>query len=81
MTTEYRFVSFRQPLEKLIPARIGEVRGNTINFGESIPELAPYMDGWDVVNTQIIPMEDSFLWVFTLRLEVKAPEWPGDVQI
>lgn len=70
--TEYRFVTFRQPASKLVPDSDGAVTALTVDFLGSIPELAEHMDGWEVVNFQLVPFDQSVLLVLLLRAQAVA---------
>lgn len=72
--TEYRFVTFRQPAERLVPDQDGGVTSLTVDFLGSVPELADYMDGWEVVSFQITPFETSVLLTVLLRTQLTIPQ-------
>lgn len=75
MATEYRLVSFRQPLEGLIPPVSGGVKVLTIDMLGSVPELAEYMDGWELVSSQFLLLNDiEYVVTFTLKMTVNAPD-------
>lgn len=75
MSSEYRFVTFRQPATALIPANTGDAKSLTVDLVESDPLVAEQMDGWDVVNTQIVPISgEEILIIFTLTTKVNVPE-------
>ena len=69
--TEYRIVTFNQPVSA-IAGPVGTVRSTTIDFLGSVPELSEQMDGWEIVNSQIIPAGDTVLLTFFLRTTVNA---------
>lgn len=73
--TEYRFVTFRQPATKMIPAQAGGVNSMTVDFANSIPELASQMDGWEVVNFQFSGVDGGdVVLMFLLRTKVSVPD-------
>lgn len=75
MSSEYRFVTFRQPATALIPANTGDAKSLTIDLINSDPNVAQQMDGWDVVNTQIVPISgEEILIIFTLTTKVNVPQ-------
>lgn len=75
MSSEYRFVTFRQPATALIPPNPGDAKSLTIDLVNSDPTVAEHMDGWEVVNTQIVPLADGeIMIVFTLTTKVNVPE-------
>lgn len=78
MSSEYRFVTFRQPATALIPAEPGAATALTLDLLNSTPEVAAQMDGWDVVNTQIVPISgEEILIIFTLTTKVNVPDGGG----
>ncbi|WP_159794443.1 hypothetical protein [Puerhibacterium puerhi] len=70
--TEYRLVTFAFPASQLLPP-VGTVNVRTIDFAGSIPELAEHMDGWEVINTQLIPGGDVIYVTYSLRTNVAVP--------
>lgn len=79
MSSEYRFVTFRQPATALIPPNPGDAKSLTIDLINSDPNVAAQMDGWKVVNTQVVPISgEEILIIFTLTTEVNVPESPGE---
>lgn len=79
MSTEYRLVSFRQPVSAIVPPQIGAVTALTVDFAGSIPEVAQQMDGWTVVNTQLFHAGEDVVIMFTLKLDAVAPDDLGDI--
>lgn len=74
MSSEYRFVTFRQPANALIPPNTGDAKSLTIDLINSDPNVAAQMDGWDVVNTQVVPISgEEILIIFTLTTKVNVP--------
>lgn len=79
VSSEYRFVTFRQPATALIPPNPGDAKSLTIDLANSDPTVAEHMDGWTVVNTQIVPISgEEILIIFTLTTNVNVPESPGE---
>lgn len=74
--TEYRYVTFRQPQSTLIPPESGGAKVSTIDFLGSVPGLAENMDGWEVVNSQVVPIGEEILLVLLLKMDLRV-----DVQI
>lgn len=68
--TEYRYVTFRQPASLLVPPRAGAVKVSTVDFLGSVPELAEYMQDWEVVNSQVLPIDEDVLLVLLLKTQV-----------
>jgi len=68
--TEYRTVSFMFPTVELLGSVPGGVHIRTIDFTESVPGLAEHMDGWDVINSQMMPAGDFTYLVFFLQTSV-----------
>jgi len=63
--TEYRTVSFMQSTAELLGAVPNGVNVRTIDFLSSVPQLAEHVDGWEVINAQIVPAgEFSYLVLF-----------------
>lgn len=78
MSSEYRFVTFRQPATALIPPEAGAAKSLTLDLVNSVPEISEQMDGWDVVNTQIVPISgEEILIIFTLTTKVNVPDGTG----
>lgn len=73
---EYRFVTFRQAASKVVPAMNDAVTVLTIDLLGSVPELAEHMDGWEVVNFQIIPVDSDVLLSILLKTEVGLVDGP-----
>lgn len=79
MSSEYRFVTFRQPATALIPGRTGDAKSLTVDLANSDPMVAEQMDGWTVVNTQVVPISgEEILIIFTLTTNVNIPDEPGE---
>lgn len=75
MSSEYRFVTFRQPTSALIHSDPNGARALTLDLLNSAPEIAEQMDGWDVVNTQVLPLgTEEVVIIFTLTTKVGLPE-------
>ena len=68
--TEYRTVSFMFPTTELLGAVPNGVHIRTIDFTQSVPGLAEHMDGWEVINSQMMPAGDFTYLVFFLRTAV-----------
>ena len=77
-TANYRFITLRQPAAKLIPQPDSVARLD-VDFANSIPELAESFDGWELVDTQLIPFEGDVLIFCTLQMVATAPESPGGI--
>lgn len=75
--TEYRFVTFSQPTSTVFPSAVPGASALTLDLAGSIPEVAEHMDGWDVVNTQVLPNGEVTYLVFTLRTEVSSDTFEG----
>lgn len=73
--TEYRMITFAQPAGKVFPA-LGTVSSLTVDFTDSIPELAEHMDGWEVINSQVVPAGEVVYLTFFLRTEVRVDSLP-----
>jgi hypothetical protein len=74
--TEYRILSFMQPTTALLGEVPGGVKSSTLDLASSVPELAEHLDGWDVINSQIIPAGEFSYLVLTLRTSVGPIEVP-----
>ena len=75
MSSEYRFVTLRRRAEELIPANTGDTLSQTLDIAGSDPQLAEQMDGWTLVNSQFVPLnEQEVLIVLTLTAKVTIPE-------
>ncbi|CED90292.1 hypothetical protein [Actinomyces succiniciruminis] len=73
--TEYRHVSFCQPTATLLGADgPGGVSIQTISFTKSIPQLAEYMDGWEVVSHQVVPAGDLCFLTLLLKTTTTIPD-------
>lgn len=70
--SEYRIITFTQPVTVLTDGVVGNAKSLTIDFAESDPALAESMDGWEVINSQIIPAGETVLITFTLRTKVNV---------
>jgi len=71
---EYRTVSFMFPTAELLGSVPSGVHVRTIDFTSSVPTLAEHVDGWDLVNSQIVPGENGFSYlVLFLRTQVDRP--------
>jgi len=75
--TEYRLVSFMQPTADLLGQDPGGVKVMTVNFTGSLPALAEYVDGWEVINSQIVPAGEYTYLTLMLRTDVAVPDSPG----
>ncbi|AIV40339.1 hypothetical protein [Curtobacterium sp. MR_MD2014] len=64
---EYRTVSFMSTAQELLGLTPGGVQIRTIDFTSSIPELAEHVDGWEVVNAQVVPAGEYAYLVMFLR--------------
>lgn len=63
--SEYRTVSYMGKTTDLLGATPNGVQVQTIDFLTSVPQLAEHIDGWDIINAQIVPMgEYSYLVLF-----------------
>ncbi|KAM9867059.1 hypothetical protein ACIFOC_00381 [Leucobacter aridicollis] len=67
--TEYRIVTFTQPVTALA-APPGQAKSLTIDFLSSVPELAENMDGWEVINSQIVPAGENVILTFFLKTDL-----------
>jgi hypothetical protein len=76
--TEYRFVTFNQPIGPIVPP-VGGVATLTIDFLESIPALAEQMEGWEVVGFHVVPASESMLLMLLLKMDVTVPDNPAGV--
>lgn len=70
--TEYRLVSFRWPTAEILPL-VTDVKIRTIDFTNSHPQLAEHMDGWEVINTQVIPMGEFTVVIYSMRTVAAEP--------
>lgn len=66
-----------QPTAELLGSIPGGVKVKTIDFANSNPALAGYIDGWEVINSQIVPAGEHTYLVFTLKTEVNIPDSPS----
>lgn len=74
--SEYRIVTFTQPTSAFFHPEAGAVKIQTISFAGSLPQLAEYMDGWTVVNSQLVPAGELTYLSFTLKLDPVVPDSP-----
>lgn len=72
--TEYRIITFTQPVSALTDGSVGCTTSLTVDFVKSVPELAEYMDGWEVINAQIVPAGENVLLTFFLRTQVNPDQ-------
>ena len=64
-------MSFRQPTSKLVPGTPDGITRLDLDFIQSIPEMAESMDGWEVINSQVMPLgTDELLLILFLRTSV-----------
>jgi len=64
---EYRTVSFMSTTQEILGIVPGGVQIRTIDFASSIPELAEHVDGWEVINVQLVPAGEFAYLVLFLR--------------
>lgn len=72
--TEYRFVTFTQPTSRVFPTEAGTVGVLTVDFLDSVPQLAEHMDGWEPVNFQVVPNGELTYLTVLLRGEMSVPQ-------
>lgn len=72
---EYRTISFMQPASFILGNEPGAVSSKTIGFDGSAPELAEHMDGWEVINGQIVPAGENVYVVYFLRTKVEVNDF------
>lgn len=75
--TEYRTVTFAQPATTIFPTELGGVTSATVDFVGSDPQLAAHMDGWEVINSQVILSGDTAYLIFTLKTSLDTSHLLG----
>lgn len=70
---EYRFVSFRMPLEAMVPTSYGVPKSLDIDMGEDVKEA---LHGAEILGVQIFAIEDDMLAIYAVRFPIAAPDTP-----